>query len=213
LDGRGLFLDLDGTLADSLTALKAVYYSFLAGFGAAGEEAEFQRLNGPPLAKVVELLRVAHHLPGEQDALFEQYSVMLRQAHATARPATGARELLNHARATGWRTAVVTSSPRSSALKWLEQSDLSDQIDTVVGGDDVTTGKPAAEPYMLALTRLGCSAARSHAIEDSRIGARSAIAAGLNTFALSDPADRSGWPDGVVFIQRLGDVLERLPSC
>ncbi|MFO1109730.1 MAG: HAD-IA family hydrolase [Bradyrhizobium sp.] len=213
MDGRGLFLDLDGTLADSLTALKGVYRSFLSGFGATGDEAEFQRLNGPPLAKVVELLKVSHDLPGEPADLLEQYSVMLRQAHATARPAAGALELLNYARSRGWKTAIVTSSPRSSALKWLELGDLSGQIDTVVGGDDVTSGKPAAEPYMLALARLECSAVKSHAVEDSRIGARSAIAAGLNTFALSDPADRSGWPDGVVFVQRLGDVLERLPAC
>ena len=213
MDGRGLFLDLDGTLADSLTALKSVYLSFLSGFGATGDEVEFQRLNGPPLAKIIEFLKTTHNLPGEPADLLEHYSAMLRQAHETAQPAIGARELLQYARTSGWRTAVVTSSPRSSALKWLELGDLSDQIDTVVGGDDVVSGKPAAEPYVLALARLECSASLSHAVEDSRIGAMSAVAAGLNTWALSSPDNRSGWPDGVIFIQRLGDLLERLPAC
>ena len=60
----GLFLDLDGTLADSLTALKNVYHSFLASYGASGDEVEFQRLNGPPLGEIIERLRMAHKLPG-----------------------------------------------------------------------------------------------------------------------------------------------------
>jgi beta-phosphoglucomutase-like phosphatase (HAD superfamily) len=108
---------------------------------------------------------------------------------------------------------VVTSSPRSSALKWLQFGGLSDKVDAVVGGDEVASGKPAAEPYILALSRLGCSPAWSHAVEDSRIGATSAVAAGLTTWALADADNRSGWPDEVVFIQRLADLLERLPTC
>src|SRR5450755_4184406 len=145
LAGKGLFLDLDGTLADSLPALKAVYLSFLSGFGAKGGEAEFQRLNGPPLAKIIELLKQTHDLPGEQAELLELYSVMLRQAHESAQPAIGARELLQHARTFGWKVAVVTSSPRFSALKWLELGGLSDKVDVVVGGDEVVAGKPDAE--------------------------------------------------------------------
>jgi HAD superfamily hydrolase (TIGR01509 family) len=208
-----LFLDLDGTLADSLTALKGVYLSFLFEFGATGNEAEFQRLNGPPLTKIVELLQQAHNLPGDPAKLLERYSGMLHQAHQSAQPATGALELLRHARTSGWKIAVVTSSPRLSAMKWLELGGLSDKVDEVVGGDDVVNGKPAAEPYRLALSRLNCSAALSHAVEDSRIGARSAITAGLNTWALASPDNRSGWPEGVVFIQRLADLVDRLRAC
>jgi HAD superfamily hydrolase (TIGR01509 family) len=210
---RGLFLDLDGTLADSLTALKGVYHSFLGAFGRAGDEAEFQRLNGPPLAKVVEMLRDTHKLPGETADLLRDYSGRVRLAHETAPPAIGARELLQHARARGWKVAVVTSSPRLSAQRWLEIGGLADKVDAVVGGDDVTAGKPAAEPYVTALCRLNCVAALSHAVEDTRIGATSAVAAGLNTWALAEPTNRSGWPDRVAFIERLSDLLERLPAC
>jgi beta-phosphoglucomutase-like phosphatase (HAD superfamily) len=213
LNGRGLFLDLDGTLADSLAALKGVYHSFLAGFGVVGNEAEFQRLNGPPLGKIVKLLKDAHNLPGEPAVLLERYSIFLQEAHQTAQPAIGAQELLGHARVCGWKVAVVTSSPRSSALKWLELGGLSDKVDDVVGGDEVSAGKPSAEPYLLALSRLGCLAELSHAVEDSRIGATASVAAGLNTFALAGPEDQTGWPDRVVFIQSLTDLVRRLETC
>ena len=49
---RALMLDLDGTLADSLGAMRGVYDRFLDVFGVAGNDAEFARLNGPPLPVV-----------------------------------------------------------------------------------------------------------------------------------------------------------------
>ncbi len=209
----GLFLDLDGTLADSLTALKNVYHSFLASFGASGDEVEFQQLNGPPLGEIVERLRMTHKLPGTPADLLQRYSAMVSQAHQSVRPAAGAHELLAHARACGLKIAVVTSSPRLSAQRWLAFEGLADEIDDVVGGDDVSAGKPDAEPYIRALSRLNCAAALSHAVEDSRIGAQSAVAAGLRTWALAPPNNRTGWPAQVVFIERLTDLLGRIPAC
>lgn len=209
----GLFLDLDGTLADSLAALKNAYHSFLASFGASGDEAEFQRLNGPPLGEIIERLRMTHKLPGTPADLLQKYAAMVSQAHHSARPAAGVFELLAHARERGLKIAVVTSSPKLSAQGWLAVAGLADKIDDVVGGDEVTSGKPAAEPYIRALRRLNCSAALSHAVEDSRIGATAAVAAGLKTWALAPPKDRAGWPGQVVFIERLTDLLGRVPAC
>ena len=87
----GLFLDLDGTLADSLTALKNVYYSFLAAFGASGNEVEFQRLNGPPLGEIIERLRIDSQTAwntGRSPAKILGHGVA---GAANARPAVGAR--------------------------------------------------------------------------------------------------------------------------
>jgi beta-phosphoglucomutase-like phosphatase (HAD superfamily) len=111
------------------------------------------------------------------------------------------------------KIAIVTSSPKLSAQRWLAFGGLADKIDDVVGGDEVSAGKPAAEPYIRALRRLNCSAALSHAVEDSRIGAMSAVAAGLKTWALAPPNNRAGWPGQVVFIERLTDLLGRIPTC
>jgi beta-phosphoglucomutase-like phosphatase (HAD superfamily) len=209
----GLFLDLDGTLADSLTALKNLSHSFLASFGASGDEVEFQRLNGPPLGEIIERLRMAHKLPGTPANLLQRYSAMVSQAHQSPRPAAGAYELLAHAGACGLKIALNTSSPKLSAQRWLAFGGLADKIDDVVGGDEVSAGKPAAEPYVRALSRLNCSAALSHAVEDSAIGAMSAVAAGLKTWALAPPNNRAGWPGQVVFIERLADLLGRIPAC
>src|SRR5271166_2066937 len=60
-DRRGLFLDLDGTLADSLGVLRRVYFCFLREFNQEGSDAEFDRLNGPKLSEIVGALQKKYH--------------------------------------------------------------------------------------------------------------------------------------------------------
>lgn len=210
MSDRGVFIDLDGTLADSLASLRGVYHAFLAKFEVKGTEAEFQSLNGPPLLQIVTSLRDIHNLRGELDDLTAQYSAMIREAHETAPPMVGAQLFLERARQRRWRVAVVTSSSHIAAREWLERNRVSDQVDAVVGGDEVVHGKPAPDPYNLAIARTNCTASISLAVEDSRIGARSAISAGLSTWVLGRPDDRSDWPAGVKFIARFTDLLETL---
>ena len=207
---RGLFLDLDGTLADSLTSLKELYFSFLAELGAQGSEDEFQALNGPPLRRVVESLKQNHSLPGELSDLIEGYMVRLNDAHKRAPPTEGARSAIQWARERGWRVAVVTSSPRAAAVAWLRRNSLVELIDSVVGGDEVARGKPAPEPYCLALARTGCACSTSIAVEDSSAGARAAVAAGLTTFVLGRRVDRTDWPKDVSFIEGFADLKKEL---
>jgi beta-phosphoglucomutase-like phosphatase (HAD superfamily) len=43
---RGMFLDMDGTLADSVSVLRRVYFRFLEKSGCVGSDTEFDALNG-----------------------------------------------------------------------------------------------------------------------------------------------------------------------
>jgi len=178
---RGLFIDFDGTLCDSLGALRSAYYAFLRGFGVAGSEAEFEEMKGPPLPVIAATLAVRHGLPGSHAALTAHYLEMARAAHAAAGPADGAGEVLHAAMQRGWRRAVVTSSPRVSVEAWLAREGLADLVDFIVGGDDVLHGKPDPEPYRHALSLSGCDPLASLAIEDAPLGAEAALGAGLPT--------------------------------
>jgi len=203
--GKGLFLDLDGTLADSLIPLKQVYFSFLDSYGISGNEVEFQQLNGLPFSDIITVLRKAHNLRDDVAKLSDRYSAMVQKAHALAPPAAGARTLLDCARSKGWKVAVVTSAKRTWAAEWLEHNAFA--VDAVVGGDDVSAGKPSPEPYQLALSRTHCAPAQSLAVEDSRNGACAALAAGLSTWVIGSRPD---WPDGVNVVRNLNELIERL---
>ena len=181
---RGLFLDLDGTLADTLPALRKAYHAFLARFGAAGSAREFESLNGPPIPEIVGRLVAAHRIAGDRDALVALYRGLLEAEHGAAAPIEGARDLLAAAAARGWIVAVVTSNPRAATLAWLARAGLAGRVAAVVGGDEGTRAKPDPAPYRLALARTGCDAAASRAIEDGVQGALAALGAGLATWRL-----------------------------
>lgn len=184
----GLFLDLDGTLADSLSVMKTVYGRFLQHFGKTATAEEFNRLNGPPLTTVVALLAEWHGLSEPLPSLIGQYWAMVDAAYAEVVPNPGAEVLLRTATDCGWPVCIVTSNKASLARHWLETCNLSQYVADIIGGEHVTKGKPAPEPYLLALEKTGCSAAASLAIEDSASGASAALAAQIRTFILTDTA-------------------------
>lgn len=208
---RALLLDLDGTLADSLAPLKDVYRRFLGQFGVVGSEEEFQELNGPPLPKIITHLRRVHNLAPSEAELLALYRSLLRDIHNHVPPAEGALAVLQSARAQGWRIAVVTSSTHATAEQWLRQNGLHEWVEVIVGGDDVSRGKPDPEPYRLALQRLGADAAHSLAVEDSSMGVLAATDAGVPTLVINPsnvPSEH--WLEGTRHIAAFSEVARWL---
>ena len=202
---KGLFLDFDGTLADSLPALREAYDRFLAAFGRAGSEAEFQALNGPPLPVIVRALKAAHGLGAREAELESLYRRRLADAEPLVRPAAGAAEVLRRAAERGWSTAVVTSAARAPTQAFLERFGLA--VDVVVGGEDAPPGKPDPAPYRLALERTGCAPEASLAVEDSFGGAGAAVAAGLPTWMVGDASAPPGVRGRLAGLEALLNLL------
>jgi HAD superfamily hydrolase (TIGR01509 family) len=96
----------------------------------------------------------------------------------------GAKELLADLREHDVPTALVTMSVRRMAEQIVSKIPF-DAFDVVVAGDMVARPKPFADPYLLAAEMLGVDAKDSVAIEDSRAGLASAVAAG--TIAIGVP--------------------------
>lgn len=204
---RGLFLDLDGTLADSLPVMQAVYERFMAAHGKTGSADEFERLNGPPLMEVVAALKDAHALPSAVGDLLTEYAVLIVAAQRGVQPMAGARALVEAASDGGWTVGVVTSGNAGAARTWLDRVGLADRIAVVIGADEEGAGKPAPDPYLAALEAAECRASVSMAVEDSVLGATAAVAAGLQTYVLGPvPDDRSAWPDVAGFVDHLDAI-------
>ena len=206
--GRALLLDLDGTVADSLGVMRRIYGEFLAAHGTAASDWEFNDLNGPPLREVVRRLQETHQLSGDLDSLYADYQRRIDTTYLQVSPRPGTRTLLETANSHGWKVAMVTSNSHHRTAAWLEVSDLADFFEVTICGEDIAHRKPHPEPYLLALERTKCAAYLSLAVEDSFIGGRAAIAAGISTFLLSDLCDRS--PHGVLAITRLEEVTDYL---
>jgi HAD superfamily hydrolase (TIGR01509 family) len=187
-DLRALLLDFDGTLVDSLPALRRAYDAFLGDHGIDSSSAEFEQLNGPTLAEIVATLKKRHSLQPPVEILLSRY---LAQIDACAREHTrlfaGAREVVAWASSLEIQVAVVTSAPRAMVEGFLRRQDPPLPIACLVAGTDVAVGKPDPSCYRLALERLQIAPSQAIAVEDSSHGVRAARASGVCTIQVCRP--------------------------
>lgn len=205
---RGIFFDLDGTLAESNGVMRNVFGKFTAAFGHEATDAEFAAHSGPPASIMIAALKRQWALPQKLDELIRFYGTLTDAAFLDVPVATGATTTLEAAFRHGWKVGVVTSNAAARSRAWLTRRGLVPFVDVVVGGDDVCLGKPQPEPYLIALARSGCARASSIAVEDSLSGAKSALAAGLRVIGYA-PAGREPveWPDSVRLISALDEMM------
>jgi HAD superfamily hydrolase (TIGR01509 family) len=213
---RAVLCDLDGTLIDSLPALRDAYRQFLAERApGATSPPPFERWTGTALRDVVRELALELELQHGPEELLAHYLAVLERSYVLhAASAPGALALLDELRARGIRTAVVTSAPRDLALRVLDRCDLLRRIDAVVAGDDVDDAKPAPLGYLEALRRLEVPAEQAIALEDSRAGVQAAVAAGVRCIALDGTGADSAWiqTSGAQASRDLAGALELLRS-
>ena len=208
---RGLLLDLDGTLADTLPMLRRVYMRFLSDLGRQGDDAGFEEINGPPLHQVVAILKERHGIETAVEQLVPHYLDLVRASYLDALPSAGANELLSAATQSGWSCAVVTSNSEPLTRQWLARYDLACFIVDVIGKESVRVGKPHPEPYLLALARLQCKSEDAIAVEDSAAGVSAATAALIPTFAyVPNAAPLSPLSAGVRVVSSLFDIIPLL---
>ena len=167
IDPLALLIDLDGTLADSLSVMREAYQVFLDDFQVCGTDAEFASLNGPPLKEVVRRLKVTHGLTHEVEQLTARYFEIIDRLYGDVSPTHGARQLLSTAQSQNCRVAVVTSNSSERTSAWLSRVGLTGFVDFIVSGEQVKYGKPDPEPYLLASQIVDCPVDRIVAIEDS----------------------------------------------
>jgi HAD superfamily hydrolase (TIGR01509 family) len=224
LSRPGLFLDLDGTLADSIPVLRQVYAQFLGHFGHEGSDNQFDRLNGLKLTEIIAVLKSIYRLAMEHEDLLELYNDLVDRAYTKVMPYPNSFEAIAAAYQNGWVIMVVTSNLAARTKAWLAQNQFSSYLTGVVTGEEVHRGKPWPDLYELAQARAATVQPLSLAIEDSTLGVQAAQAAGLRaiTFAPDAVARLSlttntelmtNWSELNRFLDRIPGSLERRPAC
>ena len=104
-------------------------------------------------------------------------------------------DLARWASSQGHRLALATSSFSYEAAQILEALDLYEKMDLVLGVENVTRPKPDPEIYLRAAEGLGLPPRECLAVEDSAIGATSALAAGMWVIVTPTDWTRPGLSD------------------
>ncbi len=208
---RGIFFEIDGTLADSDAAMQRVFAEFATTLGRSVGDAEFAALSGPPAAILIATLKRNWSLPQKLTELIQLYDRLADVAFEHVAPVPAAAATLEAAFGQGFKIGIVTSNGAARCRRWLATAGLARFVDIVVGGDEVCLGKPDPEPYLMALARSGCARDASIAVENSAHGAKSALAARLRVFGFA-PEGRADleWPEPVRLIGALDELMMEL---
>jgi len=195
---QALVFDCDGVLADTerdghLPAFNSTFQHFgipvkwsVPEYGellkiGGGKERMYTLFDGP-------LKDTEFNLPEDQRWLalkeWHEYKtntyINLIQSDAVpGRP--GIKRLVEEAHEAGWLLAVASTSAHASVRAVLEHAvggELASKF-KIFAGDDVQKKKPAPDIYNFAVSQLGVTPNQTMVIEDSGIGCKAALSAGL----------------------------------
>lgn len=180
----GLLFDLDGTLALTNGWHEVAWREVLEQHGVSlTAEGYATEISGRSNVEIVG--RLLPHLQGpEAAAVWNDKELRFRRGATGLGTLAGLRELVSWAVAQRARLGIVTNAPRANARHILLDLGIADAFDCVIAVEDVVNPKPHAEPYQLAAERLGLSATRCVAFEDSPSGVKAGAAAGMVVIAV-----------------------------
>ena len=184
---KGVLLDLDGTLIDSMPLHYRCWSETLERFGVSIDIEHFYAAEGTKITELMERYTGIQE-PGkiadlvrEKDALFlERFSFRLYE---------GVPEFLSECTSLGVALGLVTASSAARFNASAPRS-FTEHFSVIITGDSLPRGKPHPDPY-LAGTR-GLNLAREHvlAVENAPLGITAAKAAGLHCVALAQTLGR-----------------------
>jgi mannitol-1-/sugar-/sorbitol-6-phosphatase len=170
--------DMDGTLVNSTAVVDRVWRAWAARHGVAPEPLMAQ-LHGVRAIETVRRFAPLADAAAEAAALTQAEMDDLDGVVEIA----GAVAFLARLPAARW--ALVTSAPRSLALRRLEAARIA-LPEVVVTGEDVIHGKPAPDCFLLAAERLGVDIADCLVWEDSPAGLAAADASGAAAVVITE---------------------------
>ncbi len=102
--------------------------------------------------------------------------------------------------------AIASGSLHAEIEDILTAGGLREAFRAIVGADDVSSGKPAPEPYLKAASLLGIDPSAAVAVEDSQWGLASARAAGLRTIGITTTYDASALGSADLIVGSLDEI-------
>lgn len=177
-DYDAFLFDMDGTLLNSIAVVERVWGDWATRHGLE-PDVFLKTVHG---VRAVDTIRQLA-LPGV-DAVHEAKQLLIAEMEDVdgILPIPGAIEFVNSLPADRW--AIVTSAPAELAHRRLKAAGIPTPK-VIVTGEDVSSGKPSPECYLLGAKRLGVDPARCLVFEDAVAGILAGEAAGADVVVIT----------------------------
>ena len=184
-----VIFDMDGLLLDSETIALATFIEACREIGfEPSDMGPYFRCIGTNRATTREILIEGYGDDFPLDTISQIWGEKYHRETLTKPIAKkeGALKLLKYLEGEVVKKAIVTSTRKENALIKLINAELLNYFTFVLGGDEITNGKPHPEMYLTAAEKLGAAPAACLAIEDSDNGVLAAFNAGMVVIQVPD---------------------------
>jgi HAD superfamily hydrolase (TIGR01549 family) len=194
---KAVLFDLDGTVVDSVPAWHKTFNQALEYTGSAGiSYKEFcDNILGQSTEQDIERFFPSiteEELIGLYDRFFPEHIPSVRLFPESMK-------VLDYLESKGLLKGIVTNTPRDLMLKTLEMVGVKDRFDVIVGGTDVSVGKPDPEMIHKACGILGLDEGEVLMVGDTVADMEAGRSAGCRTVGVG--------VDGDWRIESLGGLL------
>lgn len=192
---KTVLFDMDGVLYDSMKFHAIAWHEAMAKYGIDMPEIEgylYEGMRGVETIAIKCREQWGREVP--EDEAMEMYLEKSRIFHsmtkATIMP--GVKDLQYFMLSKGMQITVVTGSGQPPLLAGLARDfEGIIEADKIVSAKDVKQGKPAPDPYLLGMERMGSKAEETIVVENAPLGVQAGRAAGcfvigVNTGPLPD---------------------------
>jgi len=203
---KACIFDMDGLLIDSERIALAVFERTCTHFKVENLIPLYQQLLGTNSVTTRQMLSDALPSSVKVEAFMQFWDKDYSLKTSTAVPLMiGVENLLNYLDSQKILTVVATSTKTDRAIQKLTDSGIAHRFSTIIGGDQISNGKPAPDIYLKAAQFLDIAPEYCLGLEDSPNGVRAALAAGMQVVQIPDIVQ----PDDT--LRKLGHtILENL---
>ncbi|WP_027252127.1 HAD family hydrolase [Photobacterium halotolerans] len=184
---QGLIFDMDGTLIDSMPAHITARRYACEQFNIPFDSQWLMSLGGSPTIKTAQMMnekyQTDHDIREVADTKWRFFEALEHKGEAI--PAT-VNLLLQYKGQK--KVAVGTGCRKVNAENLLTITDLLPLLDALVTADDVRNHKPHPDTFLEAAKRIGLAPHQCVVFEDTDLGRRAALAAGMDCFLVVDGA-------------------------
>ena len=185
----GLIFDMDGVVIDSNPFHKIAWERFLDRKGILYEDDVFEKLisgrNGVyPMKVLLGQELTEKEISDFVNEIDQEFQEILSQSEGIE-STPGLPRFLKTIQDSGYKTALATSAPPGNVDLIMEKTNLRPFFHVILDQTDVSKGKPDPEVYLKTMKRLEAKKEECIVFEDSRVGIRAALEAGIKVVGVS----------------------------
>ncbi|XP_019163161.1 PREDICTED: bifunctional riboflavin kinase/FMN phosphatase-like [Ipomoea nil] len=180
-----VILDLDGTLLNTDGIVSDVLKVALVNYGKQWDGREAHKIVGKTPVEAAAVVVEDYDIPLTKEEFLTQITPMFSERWSNIKALPGANRLINHLKSHGVLMALASNSPKSNIeTKISYHQGWKESFFAIVGGDEVTAGKPNPEIFLEVAKRLGVNPSSCLVIEDSLPGITAGKAAEMEVVAV-----------------------------